>query len=397
MISPRQLFFENLGQTSDKPLAIEIDTATGCWLKSPEGKRYFDLISGVSVSNVGHNNQSVIEAVRRQAGLYMHLMVYGEYIQNPQVRLAEKLCALLPENLNSVFYTNSGSEAVEGAIKLSRRYTGRHEIISFKDAYHGSTLGALSVTGNESLKQAFRPLIPSVRHLVFNDTYDLDLITGETACVIIEPVQGEAGIVLPVDGFLEKLRNKCNAEGALLIFDEIQTGFGRTGSLFAMDHFGVYPDIVLFAKSFGGGMPLGAFVSSKDIMKSLSNNPALGHITTFGGHPVSCAAGLASLEYIVYSKLGDNAVENGALFYELLVHPSIKEIRGVGLLMAVELESGDKVKKLIDKCVEKGLITDWFLFDDTSFRISPPLIISENETRQACNILLEALDEISQV
>ena len=394
MLSNRQLFFENLAQTSDYPLTLEIERASGCWLYSPGGKKYLDLIAGVSVSNTGHNNPAVISAVKDQADTHLHLMVYGEFIQKPQVRLAEMLCRFLPGNLNSVFFTNSGSEAVEGAIKLSRRYTGRHEIISFNNAYHGSTLGALSVTGNETQKRAFRPLVPSVRHLDFNCTASLSEISRDTACVLVEPVQGEAGIILPDAGFLHKLREKCQQQGAMLIFDEIQTGFGRTGRLFAMDLFEVVPDIVLFAKSLGGGLPLGAFVSSKKIMSSLCNNPALGHITTFGGHPLSCAAGLASLKYIIDNDLVSMVEKKGLLFRKLLDHPSIREIRGMGLLMAVELEDEDIVKRLIEKCIDKGLVTDWFLFNGKCFRISPPLIISEKETEFACNVILESLNEL---
>lgn len=394
MRSNRQLFFEHLGQTSDAPIAIEVERASGCWLYSPDGKAWFDLISGVSVSNIGHNNSAVIEAVKKQLDRHMHLMVYGEMIQNPQVRLAELLCSLLPDGLDSVFYTNSGSEAVEGAIKLARRFTGRSEIISFKNAYHGSTTGALSVTGNEYIKRAFRPLMPSVRQVDFNDYGSIDDISEETACVILEPVQSEAGVILPDKGFLDGLRVRCTEKGALLIFDEIQTGFGRTGDLFAMESFDVVPDIVLFAKGFGGGLPLGAFVSSKSIMSSLSAHPALGHITTFGGHPVSCSAGLASLKFITENRLYDNAASMGAMFKKYLDHRLIKDLRGRGLLMAMELESAGMVKKLISNSLEKGLLTDWFLFNDKCIRISPPLIISSKETEYACGVLLESLDEI---
>ncbi len=394
MVSDRQIFFRNLARTSEFPLALEIEKASGCWLYAPGGKKYLDLIAGVSVSNLGHNNKTVIEAIKKQADLHMHLMVYGEFIQKPQVRLAEELCRLLPENLNTVYYTNSGSEAVEGALKLAKRFTGRHEIIAFNNAYHGSTAGALSVTGNEDLKRAFRPLVPSVRHIEFNSLDSLREITAGTACVIAEPVQGEAGIVLPDEKFLGLLRERCSETGTLLVFDEIQTGFGRTGKLFAMDLFGVTPDIALFAKGFGGGLPLGAFVASEEIMNSLSTNPPLGHITTFGGHPLSCAAGLASLKLINESSITDNVNITGELFRTLLRHQAIKEVRGTGLLIAVELESPRLVKKLIAGAMEKGVVTDWFLFNEKCFRVSPPLIISEDETRHACNVLLESLDEI---
>ncbi len=394
MLSPRQLFFENLAQTSFSPIAIEIESASGCWLHSPDGKSFFDLIAGVSVSNIGHNNPRVVKAVKDQINKHMHLMVYGEFIQKPQVRLAELLTRYLPDNLNSVFYTNSGSESVEGAVKLSRRYTGRHEVISFNNAYHGSTIGALSIMGNEEMKRAFRPLMPSVSFLEFNRVDDLDAITSATACVIIEPVQGEAGVILPEDGFLQQLRDKCTQTGTLLIFDEIQTGFGRTGKMFAMDLYEVVPDVALFAKGFGGGMPLGAFVSSREIMSSLCNDPVLGHITTFGGHPVSCTAGLASLEFIIEEKLERNAINNGRRFKQLLDHNLIKDVRGEGLLMSVELESAEMVKKVISIALKKGVVTDWFLFNENCIRISPPLIITGEETEFACRILQESMDEV---
>lgn len=394
MLSTRQLFFEHLAQTSDAPIGIEIEKASGCWLHSPEGKSYLDLISGISVSNTGHNNPVIINAVREQLDKHMHLMVYGEFIQKPQVELASLLFSLLPENLNTVFYTNSGSEAVEGAIKLARRYTGRYEIISFKNSYHGSSAGALSLTGNEALKRAFRPLMPSVKHVEFNCIESIEEITEKTACVFVEPIQAEAGIILPEEGFLERLRKKCSEKKSLLVFDEMQTGFGRTGRLFAVDSFGVIPDILLIAKGFGGGMPLGAFISSKEIMNSLRNNPALGHITTFGGHPVSCSAGSASLRFILDHKLDSNAKRSGEMFRKLLNHPKIKEIRGKGLLLAMELESAATVKNVISKALEKGLVTDWFLFNEKCIRISPPLVINAEETELACRILLESLDEI---
>ncbi len=394
MLSARQLFFEYLAQTSGAPVSIEIEKACGCWLYSPDGKKYLDLIAGVSVSNTGHNNPAIISAIKDQLDHYMHIMVYGEFIQKPQVVLAEKLCSLLPGNLDSVYYTNSGSEAVEGAIKLARRYTGRNEIISFVDSYHGSTTGALSITGNEKLKRAFRPLMPSVKITGFNDPESVEKISHETACVFVEPIQSEAGIILPEGDFLDKLRGKCNEAGSLLIFDEIQTGFGRTGSLFAMDCFKVRPDVVLFAKSFGGGMPLGAFVSSREIMSCLSVNPVFGHITTFGGHPVSCSAGLASLEFIIENHLAENAENAGKQFRDMLVHPQIRQIRGKGLLMAIELENTAAARKVTSQCLDNGLVTESFLFNENSIRISPPLIINRNEIDIACDILINALDGI---
>lgn len=393
MISQRQLFLQHVGQTSDFPLQLEIERAEGIYMYSPDGKSYIDLISGVSVSNVGHLHPNVVKAVQNQAGKFMHLMVYGEYIQSPQVEYAKLLTDLLPANLSSVYFVNSGSEAIEGALKLAKRYTGRTEIVAFKNAYHGSSHGSLSVMGNEAFKNAFRPLLPGIRFLDFNNDESIEQITDKSACVLIEPIQGEGGIRVPENNFLQKLRKRCDETGTLLIFDEIQTGFGRTGSLFALQEFNVVPDIMAIAKGMGGGMPIGAFVSSNEIMSVFKTNPILGHITTFGGHPVSCAAAVASLKTIVDEKLCEKVKQKGQLFRELLVHPEIKEIRGVGLFMAVELKNFDQVKKVIDIAVSKGLVTDWFLFHDSAFRIAPPLIITEKQIKKACNILLEAIDE----
>jgi acetylornithine/N-succinyldiaminopimelate aminotransferase len=394
MYSTRQLFFEFMAQTSAAPIGLEIEKASGCWLYSSDGSKYLDLIAGVSVSNIGHNNPMVIKAVKEQLDKHMHLMVYGEFIQKPQVQLAEKLCSLLPGKLNSVYFTSSGSEAVEGSIKLARRHTGRHEVISFRNAYHGSTIGALSVTGNENLKRAFRPLMPSVRQIEFGREEQLEEISRSTACVLVEPVQAEAGVIIPGDDFLDKLRDKCEREGALLIFDEIQTGFGRTGEFFAMDRYSVYPDILLLAKSLGGGMPLGAFISSREIMSSLSSNPALGHITTFGGHPVSCASGLASIDFITGNNLVKKAARAGEKFRERLVHKEIRNVRGQGLLMAVELDNPARTRKVVSACLEAGAITEWFLFNESCLRISPPLTISDSEIETACRILLDSVERV---
>lgn len=393
MISQRQLFLQHVGQTSDFPLQLEIERANGIYMYDNKGKSYIDLISGVSVSNVGHLHPKVVKAVKTQVEKYMHLMVYGEYIQTPQVEFANKLTSLLPENLNSVYFVNSGSEAIEGALKLAKRYTGRSEIISFKNAYHGSTHGALSVMGNEEFKNSFRPLLPDINFLNFNSYEDLNLITEKTACVIVEPVQGEAGIRLPKDNYLTKLRERCSAVGALLIFDEIQTGFGRTGNLFAFEEYNIVPDIMTIAKGMGGGMPIGAFVSSNKIMSRFKTNPILGHITTFGGHPVSCAAACASLDVLINEKIIDNVKSKGNLFRKYLNHSEIKEIRGIGLFMAVELHDFNQVKKVIDIAIDKGLVMDWFLFHDSAFRIAPPLIITEEQIKQACDILNESIEE----
>ena len=393
MISQRQLFLQHVGQTSDFPLQLEIERAEGIYMFDRNKKSYIDLISGVSVSNVGHLHPEVVKAVKDQVEKYMHLMVYGEYIQTPQVEFAKKLTTLLPENLNSVYFVNSGSEAIEGALKLAKRYTGRSEIISFKNAYHGSTHGALSVMGNEEFKNSFRPLLPEVKFLNYNSFYDLNLITEKTACVLIEPVQGEAGIRLPEENYLTKLSERCNEVGALLIFDEIQTGFGRIGKLFAFEEYNVVPDIMTIAKGMGGGMPIGAFVSSNKIMSSFKTNPILGHITTFGGHPVSCAAACASLDVLINEKIIDDVKSKGDLFRKYLNHSEIKEIRGIGLFMAVELRDFNQVKKVIDIAINKGLVTDWFLFHDSAFRIAPPLIITEDQIKHACDILYESIEE----
>ena len=387
------LFLRHIAQTSDAPLLLEIDSANGVYLTDTLGRQYMDLISGISVSNLGHSHPEVVKAVCEQAARHMHLMVYGEYVQSPQVKLAQLLTSLLPSSLSQVYFVNSGAEAVEGALKLAKRYTGRSGIVSFKNAYHGSSHGALSVTGGEWLKQPYRPLLPEIQLLTYGQAVELEAITDKTACVIIEPVQGEGGVIVPPEDYLQELRNRCNETGALLIFDEIQTGFGRTGKLFAFEHAGVTPDILLLAKALGGGMPLGAFVSSADIMPVLTHNPPLGHITTFGGHPVSCAAGYAALKVLTSERLWEKAEEKERLFRKLLNHPDILEIRSRGLIMAAELGNPDRVKAVIRKCVENGVITDWFLFRETALRIAPPLIISESEIRKACEVITRAMDD----
>jgi acetylornithine/N-succinyldiaminopimelate aminotransferase len=362
------------------------------YMYNAEGKAWLDLISGIGVSNIGHGNPEVIEAVKQQVDKYMHLMVYGEYVQTPQVRFAEKLASLLPSTLQSVYFTNSGSEAIEGAMKLAKRHTGRSQIIACHNAYHGSTQGALSVMGNEDFKQAYRPLLPGIQFINFNDPDDLQYITEETACVIIETVQGEAGIRVPDLAYMQALRQRCYQTGTLLILDENQTAFGRTGKLFAFEHFGIVPDILVLGKALGGGMPLGAFISSLEVMGALKNNPILGHITTFGGHPVCCASGLASLEVLLRENLISQVAEKEALFKKLLVHPAIKEVRGKGLMLAAEMESFDILKKVIDHSIEQGIIIDWFLHCSNSMRIAPPLIITNEQIEQACSIILEAVD-----
>ncbi len=376
-----------------KPLMLEIERAEGVFMYGSDGRKYLDLISGVSVSNTGHCHPDVVKAVSDQAGTYMHLMVYGEIIQSSQVKYAGKLISLLPEKLDNCYFVNSGSEAVEGALKLAKRYTGRSRIISFRNAYHGSTHGALSIQGSEYYRNAFRPLLPDTFQIPFNNFEALDAIDEHCACVIIEPVQGEGGVIWPVKGFLEKIRNRCTENGTLLIYDEIQTGFGRLGSMFAIDRFGVVPDIIVLAKALGGGMPLGAFVSSREIMLSIASLPSLGHITTFGGHPVSCAAGLASLNVILKEKLAEKCQEKGRQFKQELKHRLISEIRGEGLLLAVKLTNKNYIPYVITNAPEYGLVLDYFLFCDDSFRIAPPLVISKSEISLACSQLIRLLDE----
>jgi acetylornithine/succinyldiaminopimelate/putrescine aminotransferase len=389
----RQKFLTHVGQTSPQPLMVEVERAEGVFFYSPGGKRYFDLIAGVTVNNVGHGNAAVVEAVQRQAAEYMHVMVYGEMVERPQVRLAERLAELLPAPLDSVYFVNSGAEAVEGALKLAKRATGRTELVSFRGSYHGSTHGALSVLGGEELKNAYRPLLPDTRLLDWNGP--LEGITERTAAVIMEPVQSEGGVRLPEKGWLEAVRERCSAVGAMLIFAEIQTALGRTGTLFGLERTGVVPDIVCLAKALGGGMPLGAFAAAREVMNLLTVDPVLGHITTFGGHPVCCAAGLAALEYTVSEGLAARAETIGALYEQLLAdHPAVVEIRRCGALLAVELGSPERMYTAMRGLIEAGILSDWFLFCDTAFRISPPLIITDNQIRESTEIIAKVLDEM---
>lgn len=395
MVSQRQLFLQHVGQTSPTPMALEIEKAEGIYLIGTDGKKYVDMVSGVSVSNLGHSHPEIIKAVKEQAEKHMHLMVYGEFIQAPQVEYAKLLSDQLPDSLESVYYVNSGSEANEGAIKLAKRYTARGEVIAFKNAYHGSTHTLVSLMSNKEFSRAFRPLMPAVRHLEFNKVSDLSQITKKTACVIVEPVQGEAGIIPPTDDFLQKLRKKCNETGTILIFDEIQTGFGRTGKLFAFQKYNVIPDILTIAKGMGGGMPIGAFVASKKVMDSLTFNPALGHITTFGGHPVSAAAALANLKVLLNEKLIEEVDKKGQfIINKIKDHPDIKSTRGVGLYYSIELESKQKNDDFINQAVENGLISDWFLYNDNRFRISPPLTISYKELEEIAQAIFKTFEDI---
>ncbi len=392
----RKSFLQHVAQTSDAPLGIEASHAEGVYIYTRDGKKLVDLISGISVSSLGHSHPKIVAAVQEQAAKYMHLMVYGEFVEQPQVLLAEKLCSLLPENLNSVYFTNSGTEATEGALKLAKRYTGRSELVYFKHSYHGSTMGALSVLGDEYFKSNYRPLIPDCTMLNYNDESDLSRISSRTAAVILEPVQAESGITVPSKAYLKKLQQRCNDLGVVLIIDEIQTGMGRTGTMFRIDKEDIQPDILLLAKAFGGGMPLGAFISSKEKMTAFQDEPFLGHITTFGGHPVSCAAALSSLHILCDDNqaLVRGVEQKGALFEALLVHPKILKIQRAGLMMSLAFDSYETNKRIIDRCIELGVISDWFLFNSHSLRVAPPLIISEEQIRFACSVILKSIDEV---
>lgn len=389
----RQLFFQHIAQTSDAPIALEPVKAEGIYIYDSSGKKYIDAISGFSVANIGHSHPKVVQATQEQIASYMHLIVYGEFIEQPQVAYAKALVDLLPQNLNSVYFTNSGAEAVEGAMKLAKRVTNRSKIICFNKSYHGSTQGALSLIGDEYWRQAFRPLLPDIYHYNFNSKEAIDAIDDKTACVILEPIQAEAGIIKPNIEWLQQIREKCNKHCSLLIFDEIQSGFGRTGSLWAFEQFNVVPDILLLGKALGGGMPLGAFISDKKMMDTLSYNPVLGHITTFGGHPVSCTSGKAALEVLLKNNWINTVKEKEQLLKEYLVHTKIKQLNIVGLWCAIELESFEITKQIAKTCIENGVITDWFLFADNCLRIAPPLCISNEELQTMCNIILESIDK----
>ena len=387
----RHYFLQHVAQTSKAPIAIEIAKAEGCRLWDVNGKSYLDLIAGISVANTGHRHPKILAAIVKQLQSYMHVMVYGELIESPQVAYARYLAQNLPGNLNSVYFTNSGAEAVEGAMKLAKRYTGRTEIVSFNKSYHGSTQGALSLMGDEYWRNAFRPLLPGISHLEYDSIPDLDQISNETACIVMEPVQAERGVIIPSASWIAAVQKKCKETGALLVLDEIQSGFGRTGSLWAFEKLGIIPDILLLGKALGGGMPLGAFISDLTIMQSLSENPVLGHITTFGGHPVCCAAGLAGMQLLLEEKLIDEVEKKAQLFRKSLAHPRIKSIRSCGLLIAVEFSSFEENKTIIDACMANGVFSDWFLFAPNCMRIAPPLTISSDEISEACKTILTCL------
>jgi len=390
----RQIFLNHIGQTSPNPLALEIVHASGSKLYDINNKEYIDLIGGISVCNIGHGNKKVIEAIQIQAENFMHVMVNGELILSPQTAYAKLLTDHLPSSLNAVFFTASGTEATEGAMKLAKRFTGRMQIAAFKNSYHGSTQGSLSIIGDEYWRNAFRPLLPDILHLNFNSFEDLELITVETACVIAETIRAEAGVIVPDKNWMIALRKKCTETGTLLVLDEIQCGFGRNGTLWAFQQFEIIPDVLLLGKALGGGMPLGAFIANKNIMDSFTNNPVLGHINTFGGHPVCCAAGNASMQFLLQENIIDEVFEKEKLFLENLRHSKIKNIRSRGLMIALEFASFDQNKKVIDSLLEEGVFSDWFLFAPQCLRIVPPLIISENEILTACELIKKVVSDL---
>lgn len=391
-MNQRELFLQHIAQTSPTPLALEIVKAEGSILYDAAGKEYIDLVGGISVANTGHRHPEVIAAIQKQLDAYLHIMVYGEFVETPQVQFAKLLTDHLPATLNSVYFTNSGAEAVEGAMKLAKRVTNRTQIIAFNNSYHGSTQGALSVMGDEYWRNAFRPLLPDVLHLEYNSFESLSSITEQTACVITETVQAEAGILVPAKEWMLALRKKCSSTGTLLVLDEIQAGFGRTGKLWGFEHFDIVPDVLLLGKALGGGMPLGAFIADRKLMQALTENPVLGHITTFGGHPVCCAAGMAAMKVLLEEGMINPVKQMEELFRSLLIHPKIEAVRSFGLWMTVEFDSFETNKKIINACIQQGVLTDWFLFASNCLRISPPLIISEEEIRKACEVIMEACD-----
>jgi acetylornithine/succinyldiaminopimelate/putrescine aminotransferase len=393
-MTERELFYRYLGLPSFYPMGLQIEKADGIYLYTSSGEQLIDLVSGIAVSNTGHRHPKVLAAIHNQLDKYLHLNVYGEFIQSPQVQLAARLAGLLPDKLDSVYFVNSGSEAIEGALKLAKRFTGRSEIISFIDSYHGSTHGSLSILGNEALKNAFRPLLPDVRLIEYNNYCHLEKISKRTACVVIELVQAEAGIIPVEDYFLKQLKKRCARDGALIIVDDVQMGMGRTGKLFSFEHHDFVPDILVLAKALGAGMPLGAFIASKKIMETLAYNPELGHITTFGGHPVCCAAALAGIDVLLTDNLISRAEEKGRLFVEKLSgHPAISGIRRAGLALGVDLACPEKRGIFMSSALKYGLIIDWYLFKPATFRIAPPLTITEAEIDLACEKLLMALQE----
>lgn len=385
-------FERHLAQTSPYPIALDVVGADGCYIHTRDGKRYLDLVAGLAVNNTGHRHPKVVQAIKDQCDRYLHVIPYGEFVQEPQVRFAERLTGLLPAGLDSVYFVNSGTEANEAAIKLAKRITGRTGLVACHKSYHGSTHGSLSITGNEAKKYRNRPLLPDVHFITFNETGDLSLIDERTAAVVVEPIQGDAGVRVPSHAWMTALRKRCADVGAMLVFDEVQTGFGRTGKLFAFEHFNVVPDILVLGKALGGGLPMGAFISSHDRMRLLTHDPVLGHITTFGGHPLPCVAGLAALEILQDDGLAQNAERMGGSFKELLNHPTIVEVRGEGLMLAVDLGDTDRVQRVVHACLERGVLGFWFLSCPTAFRIAPPLTITAEQVNGACAVIATALE-----
>ena len=389
----REGFLNHLAQTSGSPLALDVVSAEGCWISTRDGRRYLDLVAGLAVCNVGHRHPHVIKAIREQADRYLHVIPYGEFIQEPQVRFAERLTSLLPASLASVYFVNSGTEAIEAALKLAKRATGRTRLIGCRKSYHGSTHGSLSLTDNEAKKYRNRPLLPGTEHIGFDSMQDLERIDARTAAVVVEPIQGDAGVRVASVAWLQALRRRCDETGALLILDEVQTGFGRTGKRFAFEHSGVVPDILVLGKALGGGLPMGAILSSRERMALISHDPVLGHITTFGGHPLACAAGLAALEVLESENLSERSRQLGDRFKRKLNHPAIREVRGRGLMLAVELDDADRVQRAVHHCLDRGVLGFWFLSCPAAFRIAPPLTISESEVDLACDVILDAVGQ----
>jgi acetylornithine/succinyldiaminopimelate/putrescine aminotransferase len=385
-------FQRHLAQTSPYPIALDVVGAEGCYIHTRDGKRYLDLVAGLAVNNTGHRHPKVVQAIKDQCDRYLHVIPYGEFVQEPQVHFAERLTALLPAGLDSVYFVNSGTEANEAAIKLAKRITGRTGLVACHKSYHGSTHGSLSITGNEAKKYRNRPLLPDVHFITFNAPDDLSLVTHRTAAVVVEPIQGDAGVRVPDRAWMQALRQRCTQVGAMLVFDEVQTGFGRTGERFAFAHSGVVPDILVLGKALGGGLPMGAFVAGHERMRLLTHDPVLGHITTFGGHPLPCAAGLAALNVLEQEGLAANAAAMGQLFKQLLAHPHIAEVRGQGLMLAVDLGDAQRVQRVVHQCLADGVLGFWFLSSPTAFRIAPPLTITAVQVREACAAILRAVE-----
>lgn len=392
MPSIRELYINHVAQTSEIPMLLEIERAEGMYMHSTDGKQYLDLNSGISVSSLGHRHPNVIDAIKKQLDKHMHTMVYGEHIHTPQVAFAKLLTEVLDNGLDSVYYLNSGTEAVEGAMKLARKYTGRYDIIACSNAYHGSTMGSESLRSDDEFTRNFLPGVPGVRHIDFNDEYQLSKITEDTACIILEPVQAEGGVIPPEDNYLQKVRKRCDEVGALMVLDEIQTGFGRTGFLFAHKKYDIVPDVLLMGKAMGGGMPVSAFVAPKEIMMALAKKPMLGHITTFGGHPVCVAAALATLQTLTDENIYQDVLRKEELIRSKLKHPIIKEVRSSGLMMSVELTRRKYLKHVVNHTIKNGAVIDYFLFNNKSFRLAPPLIINDEQIEEGCEILLAAMD-----